>query len=125
MPPYLTDQTNLLPLELVLTVRGADGLTIPIDFAHLTPIDNYKFFSPRGYGIGVGERLNDDAVAGRLYGASSTGAAAGIYIGSGELLISPDATQRFYFWRDTGTGNYKIDDTSSIRMWYRPRVLSV
>lgn len=123
LPPWLPEVTSIGSLDLVLEARrdnvGTNNLNI--DFVHLFALDGWRELRARGYGVQYNETLIDDRIEDRLYVLTGASAAYGHYVGSGEILLVPNKTQRLYFLQQDWLGNAAIDRTLSVRAWHRPR----
>lgn len=129
LPPYLVGAGDIYPLNLVLygqrNVSGTHSLSL--DFVQLSPLDGWRKFSPRGYGLAYGVRLVDDGIEGQTYTEGwATAGKTGHYIGSGErIMVWPNARQRLYFLHDGISGVAAIDRTLRVQGFYRPRRLTI
>lgn len=129
LPPYLVGAGDIYPLNLVLSAQRNQSGThnLSLDFVQLSPLDGWRKLSPRGYGLAYGARLVDDGLEGLTYtdGWAAAGK-TGHYIGSGErLAVWPNARQRLYFLHDTMTGSAAIDRLLTVKVFYRPRRLTI
>lgn len=132
LPPYLIDAGDLYQLDLVLYgQRNQSGThNLSLDFVQLSPLDGWRKLSPRGFGLSAGMQLVDDGIEGRVYAVAYTelGGAGkmGNYVGSGEpIKVWPNAQQRLYFLHDTMTGSAAIDRLLTVKVFYRPRRLTI
>lgn len=128
LPPWLTGGYDSVSLDLNLYGKKEGGDTEYIDFIQLTPVDGFRYLYPAGYGVQYNQRLVDDGIEGLLYMDSGNGTARyGYYIAQGApIQLWPGRDQRLYFLQHAWTGNTaEIDRTLSVRVYYRPRRLTL
>lgn len=129
LPPYMVGAGDLYPLTLVLFAQRQQSGThsLSLDFAQMSALDGWRKLAPRGYGLGYMTRLVDDGIDGYLYADGwSPAGKTGHYVGNGERIAAwPNRTQRLYFLHDTMSSTAPIDRTLSLKMYYRPRRLTV
>jgi len=130
LPPWLPGSTNLDDITLTLTGYQNTGsaLTIGLDFMQLTPADGWRYITAIAYGVANGSRIVDDAIIGDLYVDNAAGAdKIGSLIGSGDPIhLQPGKLQRLYFLMHSNTFNVaEIDRSISVKVYYRPRRLSL
>jgi hypothetical protein len=118
---------NLYPLYLELYYELSGGGSVSLDFLALLPLDGYRKLEPRGYGLGYNARLVDDMIEGYVYTDGwATSGKTPHYLGFGDpIRLWPGRDQRLYFYADKNTGVPDIDQTWSVRAYYRPRVLTI
>jgi hypothetical protein len=124
LPPYLVGQPNIQGLSLVLTAQnyagGANALNI--DCLFLLPLNGWRHYRPRGYGMDNNVRLVE-TTDGVIYtdGWGSAGV-TGHYTAEGEpLYLIPGVAQRLNILQVTADGTAAIDRTLAVRLWHRPR----
>jgi len=128
LPPWLIHETNLAPVDLCIYGRRAGGGTLDLDFVQVTPLDGYRLLKPRGYYNTAYNTANvDDGISGTLWNEDAAGQnKSGQYIGVGQpIQLWPGRTQRLYFLVTNDGGGAEILRTHSIRVWYRPRRLTL
>lgn len=126
LPPWLTGQTGLYELGLSLYGRLTGGGTLNLDYIQLTPLDGYRMLVPRGYGAAYQATLVDDGITRALYVTWGGSGKTGHYIGHGEpLMLLPTKAQRLYFLFTNSGGGTDIVRTHTVRIYYRPRLLTI
>jgi len=128
LPPWFQDSGTMEALILRLTGKIAGGTTITLDCLALHCLDGYRYLEPVATGIPQNSRLVDDGILGELY--VDTGAAtarAAYYNGRGQsVMLKPNTVQRLYFLTASSTANTaEVNRTSSIRVYYRDRRLTI
>ena len=125
IPPWLTNETDLYPIQLAIYGRLTGGGTVSLDFVQLTPLDSYRMLVAQGYNTAYQATLVDDGITPSLYTDYSSGK-VGNYIGHGEPVhVLPGYDQRLYFLVENDVGTVDIARTHTARVWYRPRLLTV
>lgn len=128
LPPWFQDSGTMEDLILRLTGKIADGTTIKLDCLAFQCLDGYRYLEPVGTGIPQNSRLVDDGILGELYVDTGSGTArAAYYNGRGKpIMLRPNTAQRLYFLTASSTANTaEVDRTSSIRIYYRDRRLTI
>lgn len=127
LPPALVGTGTLYPLYLDLYYELSGGGSVSLDFLALLPLDGYRKLEPRGYGLAYNARLVDDMIEGYVYTDGwATSGKTPHYLGFGDpIRLWPGRDQRLYFYADKNTGVPDIDQTWSVRAYYRPRVLTI
>ncbi len=127
LPPYLVGAGDLYPLDLVLSAKSSVSHSFGLDFLQLTPLDGWRKLVYKGYGLGYEARIVDDAIDGYLYTDGWTPAGkTGHYVGYGEpILLQPGRVQRLYFLHMPWAGSFVIYRTLSVKIYYRPRRLTI
>lgn len=126
LPPWLTGQTGLYELTLALYGRLTGGATLTLDYVQLTPLDGYRMLVPRGYGAAYQTTLVDDGITRALYVTWGAGGKTGHYVGHGEpLALRPTVAQRLCFLFSNSLGGADIARTHTVRVYYRPRLLTI
>jgi len=130
LPPYLAGQANLKGINLRLyALRDQSGEhTIKLDCLQLSPIsgDNgwKRFVSVEEGTAGVAyqEYITHDDTEGYTY-RTDTGAKiiAEFTDYGGPILLVPNTAQKLQFLSVDFNGLAKIDQTWTVKMWYRPR----
>jgi hypothetical protein len=129
LPPWLEGLGSQDSVDLVLTGQVVTApVTINLDFLQLTPVDGWRYIIPKGYGAPYNTRIVDDGIDGRIYVDDGAGASkAGIFIGYGSpIMLQPNKLQRLYFLQHSSSiDTAQIDRTLSIKLFYRPRRLTL
>jgi hypothetical protein len=118
------------PLSLALYGRrlGGASTTINLDFVQLSPLDSWRAYRSTAFQLAHNARLVDDGIEGHLYTIGWSGAANGRlpnYVAGGEAVqLFPGRDQRLYFLMSGNTSD-SIDRTAQVRVWYRPRTITL
>jgi len=121
LPPFVLP-TTLADLNVRIFARSADTgtQTVKLDRVHFHPMDYYRFYDAL-FTPASGQKVTDDMIAGQCYGGVSADN-VGSHIPSGDvLMVTPNQAQRFHYECLYGT----IADYVKVKMWYRPRRLSL
>lgn len=108
-------------MRLTLVMRAVGTASIQIDYVELMPTDSYATFTQLGYAITNGSIVTIDGIEGAIH-------SAGFPIYSAPLptvWVWPNKLQRLIFTHDENTGPVSIDNTISVRAYYRPRRLTI
>lgn len=127
LPPWLTNEDNLTALRLGMFVRSASNTlaNLAFDYIHITPLDGFRVLDPVGYGTPYGYTLTDDAMNRSLFVTDGT-TKAGYYVGYGNpLMVWPGRNTKFYFMARNDFDAFELTRTYRIRIFYRPRRLTV
>lgn len=126
LPPagYATNWDALrLALRFSTTLAGTS--VADLDFVQLTPTDALRHLRLFGYPIANNDSIIDDAIAGLTY-ISRAGGLAPLAAPRGEpLLVFPGVDQRIYILCDEDDQTMNIDRTFAVRLWHRPRRLTI
>lgn len=126
LPPWLAGQTNLYDISLALYGKLSGGASISLDFVQVTPLDGYRYLASRGYGAAYLTTLVDDGIENLLYVDWGGAGLIGNFVAQGQRVHAwPGRALRLYFLAVNSSGNMDIDRTHTVRVYYRPRVLSV
>jgi hypothetical protein len=128
LPPWFQDSGTMEALTLRLTGKITGGTTIKLDCIALHCLDGYRYLEPVATGIPQNSRLVDDGILGELYvDTGSATARAAYYNGRGRpIMLKPNTAQRLYFLTASSTANTaEVNRTSSIRVYYRDRRLTI
>jgi hypothetical protein len=127
IPPWLTGETDLYPVDLTLYARKTGGGTLYMDYLMLMCLDGYRVLKPRGYGAAYTVRVVDDGILNVLWTDGwSGGQKTGHYLSDGlRIHLWPGKDQRLYFLATSQASDAEIDRTASVRCYYRPRRLTL
>jgi len=128
IPPWLPGDASSGAVDLMFYGHAPGSPNnLYVDYVQLTPLDRYRVLTPRSYGLPYGLRLMDDGMAGTVYTDNGAGAGkAGHYVGTGNLIsLWPGKDQRLYFLTSNDTGGCEILRTAVVRIYYRPRRLTL
>ena len=127
LPPSLSGLTNLAALDLVLRAYQNTGSAqeVWIDYLALLPVDGYRLLE--AWETEYNRRIVDDGITPTLYEDNGSGASKIPIIGySTPIMLQPNRTQRIYFINQNSFGGLsKIDQTTSVKLYYRPRRLTI
>jgi len=135
LPPFLTGGTAAACYLQIFGYADSGTPNIDIDFLQLTPLDSYRQFTSSVLYVVYNDRLVDDEPAGYLYVDTPATPANGrqggtVSIGS-QILLWPSRAQRLYFLQRAWTSGAPtdelaaIDRTLTVRVYYRPRRLTI
>lgn len=120
-PGLLSGMACGLRLELYFK-RPAGGVTMGIDFLHLYPTDGWRKLVSAGFNLSYALLLVDDGFCECVYLISGSGSLTS-YIGYGEQIkLWPGVNQRLFV---TTAGSNQAVRTSSVRVYYRPRRITL
>jgi hypothetical protein len=108
-------------------VRSASNTlaNLAFDYIHITPLDGFRVLDPVGYGTPYGYTLTDDEMNRSLFVTDGT-TKAGYYVGYGNpLMVWPGHNTKFYFMARNDLDAFELTRTYRIRLFYRPRRLTV
>lgn len=128
LPPWLRGETGLYPVDLTLYARREGGSgSFSLDFIQLTPLDSYRVLTPRGYGAAYGVTVVDDGIMNSLYTTGwDISYKTGHYMYRGEpIMLWPARDQRLYILGTSDVGSSAVERTYSVRVYYRPRRLTL
>lgn len=126
LPPYLTGETDLYVLTFELRGRCVGGGTFRLDYLQFTPLDGYRELVPRGYGAAYTTTIVDNGTTNSLYVQWGASGKTGHYVAHGSpVMLWPARAQRLYFLCTNSSGGTDIMRTHSVRVYYRPRLLTI
>lgn len=129
LPPWVPGASGYMELALCLNTRTVTGsqAMIVIDCLHLLPTDSWRYYEPAGWGLNYNARLVDDGPRGILYtdNWSPTGLIGHYTAYGAPLQIWPGRDHRVFFLWTNSYGLTEIDRTSTVRLYYRPRKLTI
>lgn len=128
LPPYLLGAGDLYPLTMVLSaITDQASSSLVVDFLQMMTLDGWRKLLTKGYYVEYGARLVDDGIDEYLYTDSwATSGKLGNYAGYGEAIkLQPNKLQRLYFQFSESDGGGDSRRTLSIKLYYRPRRLTV
>lgn len=130
LPPFRAGmtvaQTSLLTLGIQARSSSATSKTFRFDSLYLMPTESYRSLLAQGYGAAFGVRVMDDQMANSLYSDGWAGGAMGNYTDSGsQIMLVPGQTNRLYFVAGNTANTGEPIRTSSVRVAFRPRRLTL
>ena len=131
LPPKLAGYGSLISLNFVLEAAYDSGSDkyFSVDFLQLLPADGWRVLEAVAYTFPINYRLIDDAINDVIYLDNGSGLSKlGSWVGSGKpLLLEPGKDQRLYFLihNDNVSALAPIDGKMSVKLFYRPRRLTV
>lgn len=109
---------------LFLSIRSATNAIVNLDFIQVTALDSWRHVVQPGMQIAVGDGVLDDGILGQAYSVES-GAYHAIVAPRGKpLMLYPGKAQRITINHDQGS-TYDVTSALTVRMWYRPRRVTV
>lgn len=120
-PPSNAVNVSWTDMTLYIQVRASSSTTVALDFLQLTPTDSYVHLIQRGYSIADGDSITVDGIEDVVH---TEGAPLYTAIAM-PLLVFPNRSQRILILHDDSDGDADIDETFSIRAYYRPRRSSI
>ena len=131
LPPWLNGLSNLGALDLVLRGYQASGVhkTVHLDYMQLLPLDGFRYIQAISTaGAGTNERIVDDGIERYTYQDDGSGSdKRGFYATTGRAIhLYPGKNQRLYFMmHSTLLNESKVSRKISVKLYYRPRRLSL
>jgi hypothetical protein len=125
LPPYLWDSGTLGMLRLALTFKrpGQAATTINLDYLQLLPLDSWRMINHVGYDLDYQETLVDDQIEEKTYAIWVGGDINGYQVTyGGKILLEPGIDQRVHI---VASGAYLPRRTSTVKLFYRPRKLTL
>lgn len=134
MPPWRVDRNIVEPSAIQLILSAAQitaGAAIPIDIdaLYFFPVDGFRnviFTASAGGSLPDDGTLIDDCIENFSYiipaGTTSIGAVA---ILGNPIMLHPNQDNRLVVLSTTPGGNDDADNTSEIKIWYRPQRLTI
>jgi len=120
LPPSAAN-VSWTDMRLTLVLRAATTAAIQTDYIQLTPTDSYATFSQLGYSIANNNSITVDGIEEVIHNAGLP-----IYSAPMPMVYGfPNRVQRLIFLHDEATGPVSIDNTISVRAYYRPRRLTI
>lgn len=120
LPPGGYD-TAYGPLTIGIVCRGP--MIAQVDFLQLTPTDAYRRLDLFSTAVPNNAAIVDDGIAGRAYVQTTTGNLP-LVSPRGKLMLYPGMLQKVYILHQTIAAGYPaspIDNSFSVRVYYRPR----
>lgn len=128
IPPALYSTTTHDDMALLLQVRAHDAGTINLDYFQLFPINTgFRFVEQRAYQWSAGETFVIDEDKDEIYIKIGSASAMGGFfniVGNKIFLHTEPSYQRLYFLFSETT-NSDITRTPRVKLYYRPRVLTI
>ena len=130
LPPFLQGQAALKGINLKLyALRNESGThTIPLDYLQLSPISGdsgwKRFLSVETGTAGAAyqEYLTHDDTEGWTYRTDTSSKIISEFVDyGGPVLLIPNAVQNLYFVSCDFNGLSKVDQSWTVKLWYRPR----
>jgi hypothetical protein len=109
---------------LGLLMSSTTSASVQIDFFQLFPSANFRHLRQRGQQIAANDSIVDDGIENQQYSVEG-GVNNPIFSPRGDpILLWPGRAQRLYFLWDVGITS-TIAQTFSVRIWHRPRRLTI
>jgi hypothetical protein len=127
LPPYLAGQSNIKGINLVLyALRAQAGThTIKLDFLQVSAIsgsNGWLHFRSVDHGIEYQEYFTHDETEGFTYRTDTSSKLITEFTQyGGPLMLIPGYNQRLYFLTCDYNGVAEVDQSWTVKLWYRPR----
>ena len=131
LPPYLAGLADLkgINIKLYALRKTAGTHTLPLDYLQLSPIsgdDGWKRFLSVDAGADYQEYLYHDDTEGFTYRVDTSGDKVAEFTGyGGPVMLIPNRDQRLYFLSCDNQGLALVEQTWTVKAWYRPRRNSI
>jgi hypothetical protein len=126
LPPFIPE--NSVPTDLTLElwgIRDAGAINVNVDCLILMPLDGYRRLRSLD-GIAQNSVLKDDGVTNTYYQEVSSQQVRDIAAVGDQIVLWPNEDNRLYFLMHSHTtGVADHDRTASLRIYYRPRKITV
>ena len=127
LPPYLAGQAALKGINLKLyALRNQAGAhTTKLDYLQLSPISGYngwKRFVSVDDGVEYQEYFTHDATEGFTYRTDTSSKIIAEFTDyGGDIMLVPNAVQKLYMLSCDESGDAHVEQTWTVKLWYRPR----
>lgn len=127
LPPALAGRTGFATLNLRMDAKCASGGNFDLDFIQLTPLDSYQHLQQTAsYSLDNNAYVVDDGIYDDSYAIDTAGDLYPLYVPHGDhIYLHPDKAQRVIFLIQRSNGDVTIADTIDVRVYYRPRVITI
>jgi hypothetical protein len=109
--------------RLSLYYRPTGTISVQLDSFLLFPAVAFRRLTPVG-SIANGAKITDDPIEDRAYITASSVDRPGVVRRSGPVMVWPNTLQRIYFAWALSNATAPIDQTFTVKAWYRPRRVS-
>ena len=109
--------------RLSLYYRPTGTISVQLDSFLLFPAVAFRRLTPIG-SIANGAKITDDPIEDRAYITASSVDRPGVVRRSGPVMVWPNTLQRIYFAWALSNATSPIDQTFTVKAWYRPRRVS-
>jgi len=109
--------------RLTLYYRPVGSVTIHLDSFLLFPAVAFRRLTPVG-SVTNGAKITDDPIEDRAYITASSVDRPGVVRRSSPVQVWPNTLQRIYFAWTLSNRTAPIDQTFTVKAWYRPRRVS-
>jgi hypothetical protein len=109
--------------RLCLYYRPTGTISVQLDSFLLFPAASFRRLTPIG-SVANGAKITDDPIEDRAYITTSSVDRPGVVRRSGPVQVWPNTLQRVYFAWGITAHTAPIDQTFTVKAWYRPRRLS-
>jgi hypothetical protein len=133
LPPYalpFAEAFTLGNLQLELSGRSLTGAAtqVKLDYIQLTPVDSYRVYEPRVYGLANARQIVDDPTTGMLYqqNTADSNGRSNVYLASGSpIWLWPGKDCRLIVLHITADTLAAITRVLTFAVSYRPRRLTI
>ena len=124
LPPWDPGAYSPRPLNLSIYSESDVGGSLNADYMQLMPAEMYRELTPVGWGLEQYGKLVDDGIEGHVY--AYDGGYASNYHAHGNLLrVWPGRSAVLYLKAAGNADHYEIDWETQVRVYYRPRRLTL
>jgi hypothetical protein len=116
--------TNWADHTLYLSIRSATSAIVNLDFVQITPLDSFRHLVQPGMQIANGDSIQDDGILGQAYSVEGGKNHAIIAARGKPLMLYPGKQQQIIINHDQGS-TYDVASALTVRIWYRPRRITV
>jgi len=124
VPPGDHDE-SYAPVRLYLHTMAANTYTMNIDFVQLVGTDTFREYRNAGISVANNDYMEFDEIERKFLSVSGGLKTTGWPQFGQPLVVWPNKLQRILFSQRVATGDSFITHTFSVRMWYRPRKLTL
>lgn len=127
LPPGLVNAASPLPLTFQLEAQRPTTVQMWLDFLYLLPTESARILVPKGYNTPNGVTLADDGASNTAYTLINDGIdRLPNYLTYGSpLVVEPGRRNTFYVLCDNDFDQSEVDRTHSVKLFYRPRRLTI
>lgn len=120
------DYRSSAGMSLVLKLRSEESVTVEIDYIQLMPADNFRWLIYQGEGVPDDEYIVDDGPENRAYQLNASNQQVPVVdVRGNPIMLYPGWVNRLYFLHDTADTQAPVEDETTVRVYYRPRRLTV
>lgn len=128
LPPWLRGVTGLQSLAVSLYARKTGGGSLYTDYLKILPAETFRSIVPVGYGNVAGTTLVDDQIEDELWNEVATDSSdktGNFYVRGKKQYVWPGRDATFYVKVISSSGTPTDTINGALRVYYRPRRLSI